>query len=108
MDGGEWSASHTGIFTPRKSTSGTHRTVGWVVPKPVWMLGRRKISYPARNRTLAVQPIAILTKLRTLTFQDQIIIVVKQIRLIKYTITQICTSLNIFSGLLEADNITYL
>jgi len=30
LDGGEWSASHPGCFTPGERTSGTHWIRGWV------------------------------------------------------------------------------
>jgi hypothetical protein len=55
LDGGEWSASHPGRFTPRERTTGTHRIGGWVE--------KRKIPAPTGNRTLAVQPVAISREL---------------------------------------------
>jgi hypothetical protein len=33
LDGGEWSVSHTGRFTPGVRTVGTHWTGGWVGPR---------------------------------------------------------------------------
>jgi hypothetical protein len=33
LDGGEWSASHPGRFTPRKRAPGTHWIGGWVGPR---------------------------------------------------------------------------
>jgi hypothetical protein len=32
LDGGEWSASRLGLFTPRERDSGTHWIGGWVGP----------------------------------------------------------------------------
>jgi hypothetical protein len=33
LDGGEWSASRTGGFTPREKAPGTHSIGGWVGPR---------------------------------------------------------------------------
>jgi hypothetical protein len=33
LDGGEWSASHTGRFTPWEGALTTHWIVGWVGPR---------------------------------------------------------------------------
>jgi len=33
LDGGEWSASHSGRFIPREGTPGTHWTGDWVGPR---------------------------------------------------------------------------
>jgi hypothetical protein len=33
LDGGEWSASHHGRFTPRERAPGTHWIGGWVGPR---------------------------------------------------------------------------
>jgi hypothetical protein len=33
LDGGEWSASRPGRFTPRERASGTHWIGGWVGPR---------------------------------------------------------------------------
>jgi len=33
LDGGEWSSSHPGLFTPRARAPGTHWTRGWVGPR---------------------------------------------------------------------------
>jgi hypothetical protein len=33
LDGGEWSASRPGCFTPRERDSGTHWIGGWVGPR---------------------------------------------------------------------------
>jgi hypothetical protein len=35
LDGGEWSASRPGRFTPRVRAPGTHWIGGWVDPKAV-------------------------------------------------------------------------
>jgi hypothetical protein len=33
LDGGEWSASHPGRFTPREGAADTHWIGGWVGPR---------------------------------------------------------------------------
>jgi hypothetical protein len=49
LDGGEWSASLPGRFTPRERTPGTHRIGGWVGPRVVLdAVVKRKI--PSRRR----------------------------------------------------------
>jgi len=35
LDGGEWSASRSGSFTPKESAPGTHWIGGWVGPRAV-------------------------------------------------------------------------
>jgi hypothetical protein len=35
LDGGEWSASRPGHFTPRERAPGTHWIRGWVGPRAV-------------------------------------------------------------------------
>jgi hypothetical protein len=35
LDGGEWSASRTGRFTPRERSTGTHWIGGWMGPRAV-------------------------------------------------------------------------
>jgi hypothetical protein len=35
LDGGEWSASRPGRFTPRERAPGTHCIGGWVGPRAV-------------------------------------------------------------------------
>jgi hypothetical protein len=35
LDGGEWSASHLGRFTPRERAPGTHWIGGWVGPRAI-------------------------------------------------------------------------
>jgi hypothetical protein len=35
LDGGEWSASRTGRFTPRERAPGTHWIGGWVGPRAI-------------------------------------------------------------------------
>jgi hypothetical protein len=61
LDGGEWSASHPGRFTPKERASGTHWIGGWVDPKAVLdAVVKRKIPSPRRKsnpRTLIVQPV---------------------------------------------------
>jgi hypothetical protein len=44
LDGGEWSVSRPGRFTPRERASGTHWIGGWVGPRAVLDTGvKRKI-----------------------------------------------------------------
>jgi hypothetical protein len=62
LDGGEWSASHHGRFTPRERAPGTHWIKGWVGPRAVLdAVVKRKILSPRREsnpRTSIVQPAA--------------------------------------------------
>jgi hypothetical protein len=62
LDGGEWSASRPGRFTPRERAPGTHWIGGWVGPRAVLdAVVKRKIPSPRREsnpRTLIVQPVA--------------------------------------------------
>jgi hypothetical protein len=62
LDGGEWSASHPGRFTPRERAPGTHWIGGWVSPRAVLdAVVKGKIPSPRREsnpRTLTVQPVA--------------------------------------------------
>jgi hypothetical protein len=51
LDGGEWSASRPGRFTPGEIAP-------WWAPVSVWTLWRREKSCHARNRTPTVQPVA--------------------------------------------------
>jgi hypothetical protein len=51
LDGGEWSASHPGRFTPRERALGTHWIGGWVGPRAVLdAVVKRKIPSPRRER----------------------------------------------------------
>jgi hypothetical protein len=53
LDGGEWSASRTGRFTPRERAPGTHWIGGWVSPRAVLdAVVKRKIPSPAGSRIL--------------------------------------------------------
>jgi hypothetical protein len=53
LDGGEWSASRHGRFTPREGAPGTHWIVGWVGTRAVLdAVVKGKILSPAGNRTL--------------------------------------------------------
>jgi hypothetical protein len=53
LDGGEWSASRPGRFTPKEGVPGTHWIGSWVGPRVVLKaVVRRKIPSPAGNRTL--------------------------------------------------------
>jgi hypothetical protein len=62
LDGGEWSASRPGLFTPRERAPGIHRIGGWVGPRAVMdAVVKRKIPSPRResnHRTPIVQPVA--------------------------------------------------
>jgi hypothetical protein len=62
LDGGEWSASRSGRFTPREKASGTHWLGGWVGPRVVLdTVVKTKIPNPRRElnpRTPIVQPVA--------------------------------------------------
>jgi hypothetical protein len=62
LDGGEWSASRSGRFTPRERAPVTHWIRGWVGPRAVLdAMVKRKITSPRRDsnpRTPIVQPIA--------------------------------------------------
>jgi hypothetical protein len=64
LDGGEWSASRHGRFTPRETAPGTHWIEGWVGPRAVLdAVVKRKIPNPRREsnpRTPIVQPVAQL------------------------------------------------
>jgi hypothetical protein len=63
LDGGEWSASRPGRFTPRERAPGIHWIGGWVSPRAILdVVGKRKIPSPCQKsnpRTLIVQPIAL-------------------------------------------------
>jgi hypothetical protein len=62
LDGGEWSDSRPGHFTPRETASITHWIGGWVGPRAVLeAVVKRKIPSPHREsnpRTPIVQPVA--------------------------------------------------
>jgi hypothetical protein len=51
LDGGEWSASRPGSFTPRERAPGTHWIGGWVGPEVgLDTVVKRKFPVPARTR----------------------------------------------------------
>jgi hypothetical protein len=53
LDGGEWSASHPGCFTPRERAPRTHWIEGWVGPRAILdVVVRRKISRPCWESNL--------------------------------------------------------
>jgi hypothetical protein len=52
LDGGEWSASRPGRFTPRERALGTHWIGDWGI---LDMVVKRKIPSPDGNRTLQPQ-----------------------------------------------------
>jgi hypothetical protein len=62
LDGGVWSASRPGRFTPREIAPDTHWIGSWVGPRAVLVVVvKRKISSPRREsnpRTPIVQPVA--------------------------------------------------
>jgi hypothetical protein len=62
LDGGEWSASHPGYFTPRERATGTYLKGGWMGPRAgLDMVLKRKIPSPHGESNpdhLIVQPIA--------------------------------------------------
>jgi hypothetical protein len=50
LDGGEWSASHPGRFTPRERAPGIHCIGGWVDLRAVLhVVVKRKIPIPRRK-----------------------------------------------------------
>jgi hypothetical protein len=55
LDGGEWSASRPGRFTPRQRAPRTHWIGGWVGPRAVL---DAVLPAPAGNRTPIVQTVA--------------------------------------------------
>jgi hypothetical protein len=61
LDGGEWSVSRPGRFTPRERTPCTHCNGGWVGPRAgLDALVKRKIPSPAGNRTLEPQSVVVI------------------------------------------------
>jgi hypothetical protein len=72
LDGGEWSASHPGCFTPRERAQGTHRIEGWVGPgADLDAVAKRKIPNPSRESNLerlALSIVATTTELSRLCF----------------------------------------
>jgi hypothetical protein len=60
LDGGEWSASRPGRFTPRERASGTHWIGGWVGPRTgLDAVVKKKNSQPLSGLELPIiQPIA--------------------------------------------------
>jgi hypothetical protein len=60
IDGGEWSTSRPGRFTPRKIATGAHWIGGWMGSRTgLDTVSKRKFPAPARNRTPIVQPIPV-------------------------------------------------
>jgi hypothetical protein len=57
LDGGEWSYSRPGRFTPgNEPPVPTGWEAGWAT-EPVWTLWRREKFYTAGNRTRPVKPV---------------------------------------------------
>jgi hypothetical protein len=51
LDGGEWSASHPGCFTPKERVPGTHWIGGWVGPRArLETVSKRKVPSPSLRR----------------------------------------------------------
>jgi hypothetical protein len=64
LDGGEWSASHLGRFTPRERVPGTHWIGGWVGTRAgLDTVVKRKIPTPAGNRILEPRLSSAITAL---------------------------------------------
>jgi hypothetical protein len=76
LDGGKWSVSRSGRFTPRERTPGTHWIEGWEGPRAVLdAVVKRKIRSPRwepNPRTLIVQPVVQRYTDWTITAFDQI------------------------------------
>jgi hypothetical protein len=61
LDGGEWSTSRPGRFTPEERAPGTHRIGGWMDLSRSGQFGEEKILDPTGTRNsdpLVVQPVA--------------------------------------------------
>jgi hypothetical protein len=58
LDGGEWSASRPGRFTPGVRAPTTPWVGGWVVPRAGLDAVTKKFPAPAKYRTPVVQPVA--------------------------------------------------
>jgi hypothetical protein len=60
LDGGEWSGSRPGLFTPRERTPGIHWIGGWVGPRAgLDVIVKRKICSPCRDSNPPnIQPVA--------------------------------------------------
>jgi hypothetical protein len=59
LDGGEWSASRPGRFTPGLRVPGTHWIGGWEGPRAdLDAVAKRKISARTGNQTPVVQSVA--------------------------------------------------
>jgi hypothetical protein len=56
IDGGEWSASCPGRFTPGERAPDTHWIRGWVDPRAGLNVVEKRKRDPARNRTPAASP----------------------------------------------------
>jgi len=64
LDGGEWSASRPGRFTPGKGVTVTHWIRGWVGPRAgLGAVAKRKILVPTGNRTPIIQSLYWLSYL---------------------------------------------
>jgi hypothetical protein len=70
LDGGEWSASRLGRFTPGDTAPNTHFIGGWMGPRAGLDLMEKKSFSPSWNRTSALQPVAIPTELSRLLLKN--------------------------------------
>jgi hypothetical protein len=52
LDGGEWSASHPGYFTPRERAPSTHWIGGWVGPRYGLDILQKIISFDTTLKSL--------------------------------------------------------
>jgi hypothetical protein len=57
LDGGEWSASHPGRFTPRETAQATHLTGGCMGHTADLDTGEEKLASTG-NRSSAIEPVA--------------------------------------------------
>jgi hypothetical protein len=74
LDGGEWSASRTGRFTPRERAPGTHWMGGWVCSEPFWKRWRRE-KFPAlagNRKNPDRPPVAQRYKINSITYSKVI------------------------------------
>jgi len=62
LDGGNNSTSCSGCFNPGKITHGTPWKGGWMGHRAdLDIIAKRKMTAPARNQTLVVQPVTLLS-----------------------------------------------
>jgi hypothetical protein len=67
LDGGEWSDSRAGRFTPEERATGTHSTVCWVGPRAgLDVAANRKIPAPCRESNPGRQACSLIIMLTAL------------------------------------------